>query len=175
MINLRTFATTLVTLAALAATAGFAQTTGDSAPTATVTAVNTLSVTGGGTVSLSPSVGSPAADSSTTLAYETNDGSTYRVKVDADVAGWSFTPSVTGNLAGAYPVLTVNSVTADAGTAAAGSGTLIAADNAVTPFDVVTGITNAKGTATVTLGASVTQTVVAGSYSTTLTYTLTTP
>lgn len=171
MIRIRTFGKSFIALIALVAvTAAFAQT---SDTTASVTSSNTLSMSGGGTISMNPSVATAASDSSTTLDYETNDGQTYKIQVDAATGGWTFTPSVTGIAANTYPVLSVDSVSAPDGTP--GSGTIISSGNVLTTVDVLTGLVNVAGSATVTLGASVTQTVVAGSYNTTLTYTFVSP
>lgn len=167
-------------LAALGAVAvigaAAAQTTASQSVGTTVTATNTLAIDAGGTLSFTPSIGTADSDATTSLSFESNDGSTYRISVVANTGGWSFQPSVTGKIANTYPVLSFQSATATAGTAVTTAANLINADNTLgAAKDVVTGITNAAGTATVTLQAAITQTVVAGSYSAGLTYSLTSP
>ena len=149
----------------------------DSVVTATVTAVNTLAFNGGSTIALAPTVAVDATDSSTILAFDTNSGLTYKITLVA--TAWGFTATEGGAAAaaaGSFPVLSfVQSSTADA-TGSIASAVLIDVDNAPgSTIDIVTVITSVKGTATVALNASITQTVVAGSYSTTLTYALVTP
>lgn len=143
---------------------------------ATVTATNTMTLSAGGTLSFTPTVASADQDATTTLDFETNDGKTYKISVVGNTGGWSFTPSVTGTAANTYPLLKFVSATATAGTASTTAGNLINTDNTLgVSVAVVTGITNAKGSATVTLEASITQTVVAGSYAASLTYTFAAP
>lgn len=170
----RTFATLAamsVLLAPLAFAADPTQTM-----TGTVTAINTLSITGGAAMTLVPTVTDDAVDSSTVLAFDTNDGGAHRITVVANAPGWAFDPAVVGSAANTFPILRFVSATSDAGTAAIVAGVLIDAVNGVqAPVDVVTAITSVAGSATVTLDASITQTVVAGSYTTTLTYALVTP
>ncbi len=172
MTHLRTFATTLFALAAFTATTAFAQ-TATSTSDATVATVNTLSVSGGGAVTLAPTLTTPASNTvaPTGLAYETNDGATYKVVLSVNTGGWTFTPNIATTPSNTFPVLTVNAVTADDGIT--GTGTLISAINGLTAVDVVTGLVSVKGTASVTLGASVTETVVSGGYAAGLTYTWT--
>ena len=171
-LHVRRVLTTLVALGVVLAPLAFAA---DQTIDTTVAAVNTLSLNPGGTVALAPSVGVDAEDSTTVLAFDTNDGSTYKITVVA-AAGWAFLPAVTGSVSNTWPVLRFVSATSTAGTPATVADVLIDGLNAVqTAVDVVTAITSAKGTATVTLDASVTQTVVAGAYSTTLTYALVNP
>ena len=139
--------------------------------TVVATAIN-FSITTSNPVTLTPLIGSePVSDSSTQLAFDTNDGSDYKITVVAVGAGWTFAPTVAENVSNTFPVLRFVSATATAGTQVGTAAPLINADNS-TPgaVDVVTGIKSASGTATVTLDASITQTVVAGTYSTTLTY-----
>lgn len=164
--TIRTLAAILV--AGMIAATAFAET---STTGATVNSVNTITLTAGGTVSLSPAVGTDASDGSTSIDFETNDGQTYRITASA--IAWTFTPSVSGVAANTYPVLTV-AATTTAGTGSS-AATLIDASNVTTAQDIVTGLTSTSGTATVTLGASVTQTVVAGQYDTTITYGFVTP
>lgn len=143
--------------------------------TGTVEPVNTLSITAGSSVTLAPTVATDAVDSLTILAFDTNDGSAYRITVVASAA-WAFIPSVVGSAANTFPVLRFVGAESTAGTAAIVAGVLINAVNAPqVPVPVVTAITSTVGTVTVTLDASITQTVVAGTYSTTLTYVLVTP
>jgi len=173
MNHLRNVVTTLFALAAFTTSLAFAQQV-TSEPTATVTAVNTLTIDAGSTVSLAPAVGSDVTDATTQLSFSTNDGSTYQITVVA--SAWEFTPSVALNVANTYPVLSFESATATAGTAVVTSADLInTANTAAAAAPVVTGIVNATGTADVTLGASVSQTVVSGAYAATLTYTFATP
>lgn len=173
MTHLRTFATTLLALAAFSAATAFAQ-TATSTTDATVTSVNELSITGGGAVTLGPTLTTAAIADPTALAYETNDGETYRIVLSVDgTTPWGFVPANGTSSANTYPTLTVNTVTADHGTTA--TGTLIDTLNTATPLDVVTGLVNVKGVASVTLGASITETVVSGVYSAGLTYTWTSP
>ena len=172
-LHVRRVLTTLVALSVVLAPLAFAA---DQTINTTVAAVNTLSLNPGGTVALAPTVTVDAVDSTTVLAFDTNDGSTYKITVVAAAAGWAFVPSVTGSASNTWPVLRFVTATSTAGTPAIVAGVLINAANAVqAEVPVVTAITSAKGTATVTLDASVTQTVVAGSYTTTLTYALVTP
>lgn len=174
MTHLRTFATTLLALAAFTATTALAQdVTAASTTDATVAAVNTLTVESGGTVTLAPTLTTAATADPTALAYETNDGVTYKVVLSVDTGGWNFVPATTGSASNAFPVLTVDSVTSTEGTPATGPLTLIDAANALTDVDVVSGLVNVNGTASVTLGASITETVVAGTYDAGLTYTWT--
>lgn len=144
--------------------------------TTTVAASNTLSLTAGGSLTFTPTVGTPDVDATTTLDFGSNDGQTYKITVVADLGGWAFTPSVTGKAANAYPVLRFVSATSTAGTPSTTAASLISSTNGLgAAAPVVTAITNASGTATVTLDVSVSQTVVAGSYAAGLTYTLATP
>jgi hypothetical protein len=170
MTHLRTFATTLLALAAFSATAAFAQ-TATSTSEATITAVNELTITSGGTVTLAPALGSAATAEPTALAYETNDGVTYNIVLSVDGTGWAFMDPDGTSLVNTYPLLTVDAVTTDAGAIA--TGTLIDTANVATPVTVVSNLVNVKGTASVTLGASITETVVAGTYDASLTYTWT--
>ena len=166
----RTFAT-LAAMSVLLAPLAFAA---DQTMTGTVTAVNALEITTGGAMTLTPAVGVPAEDATTVLSFETNDGLTYKITVTAAV--WAFTPSAGTAIAAEYPVLRFVSAAATAGTPSATAGELISAGNiAGTGVDVATEIKNMLGTATVTLDATVTQSVVAGAYATTLTYALVTP
>lgn len=164
----RTFAT-LAAMSVLLVPFAFAA---DQTTTGTVTAVNTLTVSEG--ISLAPTLNVPAVDASTVLTFDTNDGTTNRITVVATV--WAFTPAVTASEANAYPVLRFFSATSTFGAASGTPGVLIDAGNlASAAVDVVTAITSMAGTATVTLDATISQTVVAGSYTTTLTYALVTP
>lgn len=150
----------------------FAQTAGQSA-TATVVASNTLSITAGGTLSLAPTSAAAASNNSTTLDFSTNDGATHSITVVADTGGWAFVPTTTGVTTTVYPTLSFTSATATAGSASSTAGSLISSTNALgAAVNVVTAITNVSGTATVTLGSTVTVAVPAGSYAASLTYTL---
>ena len=172
-LHVRRVLTTLVALGVVLAPLAFAAETTQTLTT-TVAATNTLSLNPGGTVALAPTVTVDAVDSSTVLAFDTNDGKTYRITVVA--VAWEFTPAVSLMGSNTYPVLRFVSATSTAGTPSSVAGVLIDASNAVqAEVDVVTAITSAEGTATVTLDASITQTVVAGAYATTLTYALITP
>ena len=175
-LHVRRVLTTLVALGVVLAPLAFAAEETQTV-TATVAATNTLSLNPGGTVALAPSVGVDAEDSTTVLDFDTNDGNTYKITVVA-AAGWEFTPAAgAAATTTAYPVLRFVSATSTGGTTPATvAGVLIDGVNTVqTAVDVVTAITSTSGTATVTLDASVTQTVVAGSYVATLTYALVTP
>lgn len=177
MLRLRAFTTLVSVLFAITVSTAFAQ-TGTSSSTATITSVKTMTVDSGGAVALSPALGAPAtASTPTVLSYETNDGLTYSIVLSVEAGGWGFTPGAVGATADTYPVLTVDSSVADDNTATTttATGTLIDAVNALNPVSVASAITNAKGTLTVTLGASVTETVVAGDYAANLTYTFTGP
>ncbi|MEX2501751.1 MAG: hypothetical protein WD336_05195 [Trueperaceae bacterium] len=171
MTYVRTFATTLLAFAAFTASAAFAQ-TATSTSDATVATVNDLSITGGGIVTLAPTLATPATGDPTDLAYETNDGATYKIVLSVDVDGWTFTPASGTPAANTFPQLTVETVTAPEGSTTA-TGTLISATNVLTSVDVVSDLVNVKDTASVTLGASITETVVSGTYEAGLTYTWT--
>ena len=142
----------------------------DSVVTATVTAVNTLAFNGGSTIALAPTVAVDATDSSTILAFDTNSGLTYKITLVA--TAWGFTPTEgVADATGSFPVLSFVQSSTDDATGSSASAVLInAANTPGSTIDIVTAIMSVKGTATVELNASITQTVVAGSYSTTLTY-----
>lgn len=177
MLRLRAFTTLVSVLFAVTASTAFAQ-TGGSTSEATITSVKTMTVDSGGAVALAPALNAPATSATpTVLSYETNDGLVYSIVLSVDVGGWTFTQGATGATADTYPVLTVGSSVANDNTTTTttATGPLISAANALTPVSVASGITNAKGTLSVTLGASVTETVVAGAYAAALTYTFTGP
>lgn len=177
MNHVRNIARTALALALLTGTAALAQ-TATSTASSTVATSNTLSVTAGGTLDLSPSAAGSLAtvsDSSTALSFATNDGVTYRITIAA--AAWTFTPAVTGKIANKYPLLKFVTATSTAGTAVTTAATLVggSSNTPAAAANVVTGLTSVSGTATVTISADYTQDVVAGAYSTTLTYTLAIP
>lgn len=171
MNHVRNIARTALALALLTGTAALAQTSG---ATSTVAASNSLIAAG--SADLSPSSAgdlATASDSSTLLSFATNDGLTYKITVTASV--WGFTPP-TGVAATAtdWPLLTfVNATNNPTGTTS-GTATMLvsAANEPAAAVDVLTGITSVDSSANVTISADYVQTVVAGDYSTTLTYTL---
>ena len=170
-LHVRRVLTTLVALGVVLAPLAFAT---DQSMTGTVATVNTFSITEGGTVALAPTIATPAVDTSTILAFNTNDGLTYTITVIAASTGWTLSGQAATAEAGTYPVLRFVSATAGAATVSGATTELIGTNNAVTAANVLTGIKNVDETTTVTLDASITQTVVAGSYGTTLTYAITT-
>lgn len=147
--------------------AAFAQVASDTqAASTSVTVSNTLAVTAGDPLVLT--LGS--ADTTTTLAYSSNDGTLY--KVTASAAAWTFAPTTGSNAANGFPTLAIATVSDTNGNSTA-TGGLIGATNALTSVDILTGIQNEAGTITVGLLASgSTVSLTAGNYSTTLTYTL---
>lgn len=141
--------------------------------TTTVTSSNTMTVK---TTSLTftPTSALADEDATTTIDYATNDGVSHKISVKANLGGWTFTPSTTGSTTAVYPVLTfVSSSTTGGGTVNTVAADLISSGNVESAgADVLTAIKNTSGTITVTLRASITDAVTAGSYSATLTYTL---
>lgn len=178
MLRLRAVTTLVSVLFAITVSAAFAQDpSGTSTSGATITAINTMTVDSGETVSLTPALGAPAtAATPTELSYETNDGLTYKIVLSVTGDGWLFSGGALDAVPNTYPILTVDSSVATDNAGAATStatGTLISDANTSTPISVASDITNVKGTLSVTLGASVTETVVAGDYDADLTYTFT--
>lgn len=170
MINLRTFAKTIIALGLVAGSVAFAQT----GATTTVATTNTIDV---GTALLFETTSAGTVSAADSITFDSNDGKTYKITVAAK-AVWDFLPATgAATTTSVYPVLKFVNATGvtggSAGTANDGLE-LITSGNAlaVTPAeaDVVTGITSASGGATVNYSVDVGQKVVAGEYNTTLTY-----
>ncbi|MEX2535591.1 MAG: hypothetical protein WD273_08330 [Trueperaceae bacterium] len=178
----------LIGLTVLLLPAAFAQDpTANQTGTATLTAVNTMSLDTANNAAFAITLAlgaTPVQDSNTVLTFDTNDGANHKITVQAqeNTASandfWKFTPENGTSAAGTYPELrffkaVVSGATGNTVSASTTPGVLIAADNnaaAVTAgtgapiVDVVTSINNAAGTVTVTLDASIDETVVAGTY-----------
>lgn len=172
----RNFVSMFVTLGMLIlGSLAFAQT--DTQTTnATVASVQTFSITGGNSITLTPSLTADVTDSSTTLGFSTNDGASHKISVVAATGGWTFSTTVTGvTTTPAYPVLSfISASTTGGGSGSTSAVPLINGDNTLgNAVDIVTAITNVEGTATVTLGvAQITHAVTAGTYEASLTYTM---
>ena len=179
MINVRTLAKSALALAlaVFGTTTAFAETFADQTVGATVTAENSLGITAGGTLTFTPTIDAADQLATTGLSFETNDGKTYQITVVAQDGGWTFdAPEGSTVTAGTYPVLSFVSADTTAGTGSSTRAGLISDGDVVgAAAPVVTGIQSVAGTATVTLEAAVGQTVVAGSYSAGLTYSLVVP
>lgn len=168
MTNIRYILKTALVLVAFGTTAALAQDslTDEVTASATIQSTNILSVTNGSTVdfgTLTLADGSASAEATVNLSYETNDGNVYDIIVNASTGGWTTAPESASTM----PALNL----LDAAEGAVKT-ILISDAGALLDGTIATGLQNVEGTATANLSVSASQAVVAGAYSTALTFTL---